>query len=145
MYSIVMPIAAVISLFAAVIFFEKEKDMLKEADENADDKQIMVKATSLAATPLFITAIMIAYLAINYFAFANGMPAIFAGMLLATLLAVVLTVTLLGPISALFHKWLKKIKLPTIKVNRAKKARIKLKNKPKTSEPEETVFIGIND
>lgn len=143
--SIVMPIAAVISLFAAVIFFEKEKDMLKEADENADDKQIMVKATSLAATPLFITAIMIAYLAINYFAFANGMPAIFAGMLLATLLAVVLTVTLLGPISALFHKWLKKIKLPTIKVNRAKKARIKLKNKPKTSEPEETVFIGIND
>ena len=88
---------------------------------------------------------MVAYIAINYFAFSNGMPAIFAGMLLATLLVVVLTITLLGPISVLLHKWLKKIKLPTIKVNKAKKAKIKLKNKPKTSEPEETVFIGIND
>ena len=142
--SIVMPIAAVISLFAAVLFFEKEKEMLKEAEEGKE-KETMVKAISFAATPLFITSIMVAYIAINYFAFSNGMPAIFAGMLLSTLLAVVLTITLLGPISVLLHKWLKKIKLPTIKVNKAKKAKIKLKNKPKTSEPEETVFIGIND
>lgn len=144
--SIVMPIAAVISLFAAVLFFEKEKDMLKEVNEDGkNEEEVMVKATSFAATPLFITAIMVAYIAINYFAFANGMPAIFAGMLLATVITVVLVITLLGPISSLFHKWLKKIKLPTIKVNKVKKTRIKLKNKPKTSEPEETVFIGIND
>ena len=144
--SIVMPVAAVISLFAAVIFFEKEKDMLKEVNEDGtNEDEIMVKATSFAATPLFITSIMVAYMAINYFAFSNGMPTIFAGMLLAVVLTVVLTISLLGPISALFHKWLKKIKLPTIKVDRAKKTRIKLKNKPKTSEPEETVFIGIND
>ena len=105
----------------------------------------MVKATSLAAAPLFITSIMIAYIAINYFAFANGMSTIFAGALLATVLAALLVTTLLGPISSIFHKWLKKIKLPTFKSNRAKKQRIKLQNKPKTSEPEETVFIGIND
>ncbi len=142
--SIVMPIVAVVTLFAAIMFLEKEKEMLKEAEEGKEN-EVMVKATSYAATPLFITAIMIAYIAINYFAFSSGMPAIYAGMLLGTLLAVVLVVSLLGPISVLFHKWLKKIKLPTIKVNRVKKSRIKLKNKPKTSEPEETVFIGIND
>ena len=141
--SIVMPIAAVLTLFGAVLFFEKEKEMLKEDDK--DENATMVKATSLAAAPLFITSIMIAYIAINYFAFANGMSTIFAGELLATVLAALLVTTLLGPISSIFHKWLKKIKLPTFKSNKAKKQRIKLQNKPKTSEPEETVFIGIND
>ncbi len=144
--SIVLPIAAFVGLLGAIFFLEKEKELLKDdKSEQKDENAIMVKATSLAAAPLFITSIVLAYIAINYFAFAKGVSIIFAGMLLGVVLAALLITTLLGPLSNTFRKWLKKIKLPTIKINKAKKQRIKLQNKPKTSEPEETVFIGIND
>lgn len=144
--SIVMPVAAFIALVSSIFFLEKEKEMLKdEKSEEKDEEKVMVKATSLAAQPLFITCIVLAYIAINYFAFGQGVSIIFAGMLIAVVLSALLITSLLGPTSRLFHKWLKKIKLPTFKVNRAKKQRIKLQNKPKSSEPEETVFIGIND
>ena len=66
-------------------------------------------------------------------------------MLVSAVLSALFATTLLGPTANLFSKWLKKIKLPSIKIDRAKKQRIKMQNKPKTSEPEETIFIGIND
>ena len=144
--SIIMPIAAVMTLIGSIFFFEKEKELLNDDKQlEKDDEKVMIKATSFAAAPLFIMAILAAYVAINYFAFGAGVTVVFAGMLIAIVLGALLITSLLGPISTLFHKWLKKIKLPQIKFDRAKKQRIKLQNKPKSSEPEETVFIGIND
>ena len=147
--SLVMPIATITSLVGLVFYFSKEKEMLKENKSNLDDNlrhEIMVKSGALSFWPLFQFIIMSSFLAIDYFGFGyKTFASIFAGMLLANVLSLVLTMSLVGPMSEKISKSLKKIKLPTIKIDRAKKQRIKLQNKPKTSEPEETVFIGIND
>ncbi|MCI6329483.1 MAG: hypothetical protein MR775_01480 [Erysipelotrichaceae bacterium] len=146
--SIVMPIAMLIALFGAIMYFEKEKEMFAD-NKNATDeerKEIVKKATSLSAAPLFITSILLAYLAIDYFGFGNkSFSIIFAGMLLSIVIAALFVTTLLGSLSEGFRNKFKNIKLPTIKIDRNKKQRIKMQNKPKTSEPEETIFIGIND
>lgn len=148
--SLIMPIAMLMSVLFSMFFFEKEKELLKEQKNSELDmlkrNEIMKRATSLCAAPLFISCIVAAYIAINYFAFGYmSFVTIFAGLLLATVIAALLVTTLLGPISQLISKMFKNIKLPTIKIDRSKKQRIKLQNKPKSSEPEETVFIGIND
>lgn len=147
--SLVMPIAAVISLSIAILFLEKEKEMLKEQKgelTNESRYEIMKKAISYSFLPMSQVAIMSAFLAIDYFGFGNKeFAAIFAGMILAIALSVLFVTALLGPISEFISKKLKKIHMPTIKINRTKKSKIKLQSKPKTSEPEETIFIGIND
>ena len=147
--SLVMPIATVLSLIACLVFFEKEKELFKENKNNISEEErnkLSIKASSLTATPLLISLIIIAYVAINYFGFGyKSFASIFAGMLVSAVLSALFATTLLGPTANLFSKWLKKIKLPSIKIDRAKKQRIKMQNKPKTSEPEETIFIGIND
>lgn len=144
-----MPIAAVVSLLSSVLYFEKEKELLKENKHNisAEDRnKLLIKASSLSASTLFISSILSAYAAINYFGFGyKSMAPIFAGMLISVVLSALFTTTLLMPTSEMFSRWFKGIKLPTIKVDRAKRQRIKMQNKPKTSEPEETIFIGIND
>lgn len=147
--SFVMPIATVLSLVFCMLFFEKEKSLSKEVKGELKPevrKSIMVKASSLCAAPLFISSILTAYISINYFGFGyKSFAIIFAGMLLSIVLSALFVTTLLGPTSELFSKLFKHIKLPTIKIDRAKRQRIKLQGKPKTSEPEETTFIGIND
>ncbi len=147
--SFVMPIATVLSLLACIYFFEKEKSLVKETKgelKPEDRNAIMIKASSLCAAPLFISSILIAYISINYFGFGyKNFAVIFAGMLLSIVLSALLVTTLLGPTSELLSKVFKHIKLPTIKIDRSKRHRIKLQGKPKTSEPEETTFIGIND
>ncbi len=147
--SLIMPIAAVVSLLSSVLYFEKEKELLKENKHNisAEDRnKLLIKASSLSASTLFISSILSAYAAINYFGFGyKSMAPIFAGMLISVVLSALFTTTLLMPTSEMFSRWFKGIKLPTIKIDRAKRQRIKMQNKPKTSEPEETIFIGIND
>ena len=147
--SLAMPIAAILTLTMCVLFFEKEKEMLKEQKNNLDqDKrnEIVTKAISYSFISISQSAIMVAFLAIDFFGFGSkNFAAIFAGMILAIALGVLFVTTLLGPISEFVSKNLKKIHLPKIKINRTKKQKIKMQNKPKTSEPEETVFIGIND
>lgn len=147
--SLVMPIAVVVSLLLFILFFNKEREMFKEnKGELTFDlrQQISKKAISYSATPILISVVLVAYLAVNYFGFGKiDFAMIFGGMIIAIALACLFTLVLLSPLSELFAKWLKKIKLPSFKLDRAKKHRIKLQNKPKTSEPEETVFIGIND
>ncbi len=147
--SLIMPIAAVVSLIASVLYFEKEKELLKENKNNLNDeerKSLLIKASSLCASTLFISSILSAYISINYFGFGyKSMAPIFAGMLISIVLSALFTTTLLMPLSEVLRKCFKKVKLPTIKIDRAKRQRIKMQSKPKTSEPEETIFIGIND
>jgi len=150
--SIVMPIAAVISLFGVILLLEKEKEQFKEHKGELpfeERKQVMVKGTALAASSIFMVMIVASYLAINFFGFGHkNFAAIFAGMLLSVVLSTLLITTLSGPISELFAKLFKNVRLPDFKkFKKARKQKIKLQNqaKPKSSEPEETIFIGIND
>ncbi|NMV82024.1 MAG: hypothetical protein GX816_00540, partial [Erysipelotrichia bacterium] len=147
--ALVVPTIALFTLLTSLYFFIREKDLLKEdrsKEKTAEiRKQIMIKATSLAAGPLFIFGIIMSYFAINYFGFGPAsFAALFGGMLLGVALSVVLIATLLGPASLFFESLIAKL-VARIRLPRISRSKKKVVTKSTSSEPEETVFIGIND
>lgn len=147
--SLVVPLTAVLTLLMSVIYFDKEKTLLKEDRSRRLTKEIrleiMKKAIALSAGPLFTYAIMMSYLAINYFGFGPlAFGVIFAGILIGVALNTLLVVTLLGPTSMMFENLIDKVKDKIILPER-EKTKKHVVRKTSTSEPEETIFIGIND
>ena len=66
--------------------------------------------------------------------------------MVSTLLVALFTIKLLLPFANLIRSSFNKLLSKRVKREKPKKQqRIKLQQKPKTSEPEETIFIGIND
>ena len=64
-------------------------------------------------------------------------------MILGVSLAIALTLTLYGPCAQLFYKLFSRVNIAKPKLNKKKKARpVRVK---KSAEPEEAIFIGIND
>ena len=143
-----MPIIAVTTLLAGLFYLNKEKDILREekGDLSLEKRsEVMVKALAVSAIPLLYFVLIAVYIAINYFGFGLASYAyLFGSALVGIILGTIYVLILMGPIGSLFEKLFSKIKLPQFKRSE-KKAKIKLQNKPKTSEPQETIFIGIND
>ena len=146
--SLVMPLVALFSILTSIYFFNKEKDIVDETKEELTPekkKEIMVKATALSASPLFVATILGAYVGINFFGFGPMTFAVmFGSFVVGVILSTILVLTLNGVISHTFGILFSKIKLPKFK-RKTRKEKIKLKAKKNSSEPEETVFIGIND
>lgn len=146
--SLVMPLVALFSLLSSLYYFSKEKELKDETKEELtkEKKQaLMVKAVAISATPLFISTIIAAYVGVNFFGFGPMTFAVlFAGLVIGAILATLLNLTLLGPISRVLGNLFSKIKLPKFRKRKSRKEKIKLKSK-NSSEPEETIFIGIND
>jgi len=143
--AVMLPLVAVTSLLISLFFMNKEKELLREEKGALDApkrREIMAKAVSLSAVGVFALSLVAAYLSVNYFGFgANALAFLFAGSLIGVVLTVFASLTILGPLSCVFGKWFSKIKLPKIH----RKTPTKISSKPKTSEPQETIFIGIND
>lgn len=146
--SLAMPLVAITSIVACILYFNKEKELVKEQRGKptlAERAEIMVKSLAIIATPMLYFIVVAAYLSINYFGFGLGSFAmLFGSSILGVVLAVICALTLVGPLGSVFEKLFSKIKLPKV-FKREKKSKIKLQSKPKTSEPQETIFIGIND
>ncbi len=141
------PLLVAFTLMLCVIFMSKEKEMIAEnhgktLDLNARH-ELMVKADSASFTiSLFVCALAL-YIAINFFGFGSiATGPTFGLMIVGVLLAGLFVSALLGPIAHLIYRWLRKINISKPR----KKSR---SNKPrkinKSAEPEEAVFIGIND
>ena len=146
--SLVVPTVALLSILGSLYFFSKQKDMLSEEKSDIDlarRNEIMKKAVAISASPLIIFSIVSGYIAINYFGFGPiSLAVLFGGMLLGVIVSLVLNLIILGPLSSVFEKMFKKIKLPKF-TRKPKREKIKLQGKKNSSEPEETIFIGIND
>lgn len=146
---LVLPFAAVFALIAPLFYLVREKEIIREEKPNAltgeRRRELMVKATGLGAAPFFILVIVGAYLAINFFGFGPSAYALlFSGFLIAVALSALLVPSLVGPLAFALEALKPKFRLKPRKP-KPRKTRIKLRDKPKTTEPEETVFIGIND
>lgn len=143
-----MPLVAVSTLLFALFYVSKEKELFKDSKEEltADKrKEIMIKSLSLAATGIITLAIMAIYLSINFFGFGLSATAyLFAATLVGEVVGLVAVLTIMGPLGNLIDKGFSKIRLPKFE-KKEKKQRIKLHEQPKTSEPEERIYIGIND
>ena len=146
--AVLMPVVAVTTIILALFYVSKEKELVKESKEIVDlakRKEIMNKALSLAASGIVVMSILAIYIAINYFGFGLASVAyMFAAILVGDIVGLVAILTLMGPLGCAIDKLFSKIHLPKIQ-KKEKKQRIKLHEQPKTSEPEERTYIGIND
>ena len=146
--AVIMPVVALTTLLFALLFSAKEKELVQENKLDLDlakRKELMVKAISLAASGIIVIAILAIYILINYFGFGLASTAyMFAGMLVGVVVGLISVLTLMGPLAQGLDKLFSKIRLPKF-TKKEKKPRIKLHEQPKTSEPEERIFIGIND
>ena len=149
MIILALPLIALVSMIMNIIFMNKDREMAKDdyvrSKDNSYERrnEIMVKATSLSFGPILITTILAGYLAIDFFGFGpSATSLIFLLALLGIIISALLVTTLYGPLSQLFFKWFSKVNINVSKPKKKKKASPKAK---KSAEPEEAIFIGIND
>jgi multidrug efflux pump subunit AcrB len=107
-----------------------------------DKKEIMVKATSSSFSAMLVLSVLAIYIAISFFGFGNATTAPAFGLLLvACLFAALVVSSVFGPLSLAFSNLFGKIKVR----KPSKKKRTKVTRANKGAEPEEAIFIGIND
>ena len=142
----IVPLVSVVSYFIAIIFANKERDLIiDEKDKNISKErrlEIAEKAFGMAYAPILVVIVITIYILIDFFGFG---PAVNSYLYLAGIIAVLLafgyfTVTYLPYSNKVLDK-LSGINLE-VKPKKAKKNKIE---KSKGAEPEESIFIGIND
>ena len=144
---IAIPFVAIFTLAIGIIFMNKEREMVLE-DRNRDNSiearnTLMVKATALSSTPITIAFIMALYLGVNFFGFMfTNISYIFLAVILGVSIATALTLVCFGPLAQVFYKAFSGVKIikPKAKKKKARPVRVN-----KSAEPEEAIFIGIND
>ena len=143
---IAVPVISIFSYFFLVQFFNRERELL--ADEKVKDNskehraEVALKALGIAYTPILATAVLGIYCLINFFGFgpaniSTAYVAMFVGAIIALGIISVLVVPVCNFLFGLFSK-------VKINIRRPKKSK---SGKPvhKSAEPEEAIFIGIND
>ena len=145
--AVALPFIALFSFVTSIIYMNKEREMVLE-DRSRDNSienrnQMMVRAIGISSTPITIAFIFALYLGVNFFGFMfASVSYVFLLIILGVSIATVITLVLMGPCAQILFKWFSKINLPKPE-RKAKKARpVRVK---KSAEPEEAIFIGIND
>ena len=144
--AILLPIVAVSSLLTMLFYLSREKELDKEEKAHDAEKRsaLIARAVSLSALPIFTFSLVGGYLAINFFGFGPvELTILFGAVIVGTILTVLSVLTIMGPLAGFFDRLFSKIHLP--KIFRRNKENKQRSLKPKTSEPQETIFIGIND
>ena len=144
--SVALPFVALFSFAIGILYMNKEREMVLEdrsRDNSVENRNaMMVRAIGISSTPITIAFIFALYLGVNFFGFmSTGVSYVFLLIILGVSIAAVITLTLMGPCAQILFKWFSKINLPKPE-RKKKKAPVRVK---KSAEPEEAIFIGIND
>ena len=146
--SVALPFVALFTFMISILFMNKEREMVLEdrsKDNSIENREnIMKRAMGISSTPIIIIFIIALYLGINFFGFMlSGVSWVFLNMILGVVIALAVVLILFGPLAQLLYKWFSNISLPKPKAGKKNKARqVRVK---KSAEPEEAIFIGIND
>ena len=143
--AILLPLVAVSTILTGLFYLSREKELFKEEKAHDVEKRsgLVARAASLSALPIFSFTLIGGYLAINFFGFGPvQLTILFGAAIVGTVLSVLFILSVMGPLASVFDKLFSKIKLPKFRRQKDNKQRLA---KPKTSEPQETIFIGIND
>ena len=140
------PLACLFTFMMEIMLMNKEREMINE-DKKRDNSiesrnEIMVNATKYACTPIIITLAIVAFFLIVFFGFGpQATSYIYLNVLFGLLLGFLSVVMMFGPLAQFFYKLFfgVKIERPTSKKSK-KKQKVH-----KSAEPEEAIFIGIND
>ena len=144
---VAVPVVSMFSFFFMVLIANRERELV--IDDKTKDKsyehrlEVSKRALGIAMTPVFATVVLGAYLFVNFFGFG---PGVISYLYLACLIGLIITVTLVIfayiPLSNVFYKAFSGINFEP-KIRKGKKGKAPVKNK--SAEPEEAIFIGIND
>ena len=144
---IAAPIVCLFSYLYLIQFYNRERELLLEDKVKDNSKEhraeVAKRALGMAYAPILVTAVIGIYCLINFFGFAPSVMSVaYAAMFIGALIALGLAQVLVVPVS----NWLFNL-FSKVKINRKPKENKKNKNKPvkKSAEPEEAIFIGIND
>ena len=145
--SVALPFIALFSFAIGILYMNKEREMVIEdrsRDNSVENRdKMMVRAIGISSTPITISFIFALYLGVNFFGFMfSSVSYVFLLIILGVSIATAVTLVLFGPCAQLLFKWLSKInfQLPERKKKKTHQVRVK-----KSAEPEEAIFIGIND
>lgn len=143
-----MPIVAVTMMLASLFYLNTEKSLLTEGHLELTRelrKEIMVKSIGKSVSAMFVFMLITIYVIINFFGFGvEATSILFASALIGEVVAIVSLLSIMGPLADFLEKQLRKIRLPKFKMF-TQQAKPKQVAKRNSSEPEETIFIGIND
>lgn len=149
MVALGMIFGVVVSLCGMLFLLSREKELFKEDREKekgtlASRSERLNRSTSYEAGNVFVYAILAEYLALVGFAIG---PVAYAPVYLCAILGIafgtIIGLVCLAPISIRFATWNSKVHLP--KFSHKKKQGGQLMKKKRSGEPEEAIFIGIND
>ena len=146
--SVALPFIALFTFDIAVLFMNKEREMVLE-DRSRDNsvearENLMKRALGISSTPITISFIIALYLGVNFFGFMfTSVSWVFLLMILGVCIATGLVLVVFGPFAHMLYKAFSKVKITKpAKANKKKKVPVRVK---KSAEPEEAIFIGIND
>ena len=145
--SLAVPFVAVFTLTIAIILMNRERELVLD-DRSKDNsienrKALMIKATALASTPITVVFVIALYLGVNFFGFMmTPISWIFLAVFLGAIISTVVVLVCFGPLAQVFYKLFSGVKIikPKAKKKKARPVRVN-----KSAEPEEAIFIGIND
>ena len=140
--------ASLLAMLLALFSLNKEKEIYKESREKEKNNlsfrsDCLSKANSRSASSFLLLLMIASYGAIAFFGFG---PRSFMMIYLALLMGIIFLgaycLGLLTPVSLFFAKLFSKINFRSKKPKKVKKGNAM---KKKSNEPEEAIFIGIND
>ncbi len=144
---IAAPIVCLFTYLYLIQFYNRERELLLEDKVKDNSKEhraeVAKRALGMAYAPILVTAVIGIYCLINFFGFAPSVMSIaYAAMFIGALIALGLSQVLVVPVC----NWLFNL-FSKVKINTKPRESKKNKNKPvkKSAEPEEAIFIGIND
>lgn len=147
--SVALPFIALFTFIIAIFFMNKEREMVLE-DRSRDNsvaarEAIMKKALGISSTPITIAFIIALYLGVNFFGFMfTSVSWVFLLMILGVCIATALTLIVFGPFAHWLYSLFSKVNISLPKKENKKKKNRQVRVK-KSAEPEEAIFIGIND
>ena len=137
-------------MIVSILFMNKERELINEDKTRTITldyrEELMKKATSVAFEPILIFTILVCYIGINFFGFGpNATSLIFIALTIAVILSAIVVVNQFGPCAHfLYSKFHRLEEGPLPRKSKRKNRKIQSATH-RSSEPEEAVFIGIND
>ena len=142
-----VPVVSMFSFFFMVLVANKEREMVvddKTKDNSYEHRlDLSKRALGIAMTPVFATIVLGSYLFVNFFGFGPGVISyLYLACLIGVIIAAALVIYAYIPLSNILYKAFSNINFEP-KIRKGKKGNVPVKKK--SAEPEEAIFIGIND
>lgn len=132
------------SVLMAIVLAQKNKEMQKDNKENLTAEVVSGRALSIASAPMLIIALISGYIAIDYLGFGPGTyNSLFGCAIIGVGVAILLMLFTYIPLYNALSKVFKPLHLH--RKTREKNGNIGNIKSNKSSEPEEKIYIGIND